>query len=108
MIERLFVYGTLAPGQSNEKVLNIVGGSWEAASVTGKLLSEGWGAKMGCPGLKLDKKADKVQGFVFSSENFSNHWQRLDEFEGEEYCRVLTKAELGSEALIDVYIYTLK
>ena len=34
MIERLFVYGTLAPGQPNEHVLREIGVTWEAATVT--------------------------------------------------------------------------
>ena len=32
MIQRLFVYGTLAPGQPNEHVLGDIEGSWETAS----------------------------------------------------------------------------
>jgi gamma-glutamylcyclotransferase (GGCT)/AIG2-like uncharacterized protein YtfP len=42
MIERLFVYGTLAPGRPNEHVLSEIGGTWEAAIVTGTLRQEGW------------------------------------------------------------------
>ena len=32
-MERLFVYGTLAPGRPNEHVLGEIEGSWEAATV---------------------------------------------------------------------------
>ena len=54
MTERLFVYGTLGPGRPNEHVLGSIDGSWEAASVTGTLHDEGWGAAMGYPGIVLD------------------------------------------------------
>jgi len=47
MTERLFVYGTLAPGRPNEHILADVPGSWEPARVTGTLREEGWGAAMG-------------------------------------------------------------
>ena len=37
MIQRLFVYGTLAPGRPNEHLLNEIGGSWEEANSPGIL-----------------------------------------------------------------------
>ena len=46
-MERLFVYGSLAPGRPNAHVLAEVPGSWEPASVKGRLRAEGgawrWG-----------------------------------------------------------------
>ena len=63
MIERLFVYGTLAPGRPNEHVLGEIEGSWEAATVTGTLRQDGWGAEMGYPGIDLDEQGDEIQGF---------------------------------------------
>ena len=108
MIERLFVYGTLAPGRPNEHVLSAIGGSWDAASVTGSLRQEGWGAAMGYPGIDLDEHGDEVQGFLFSSETLSDHWAKLDEFEGKAYERVLTVVKLRGNETVDAYIYTLK
>ncbi len=107
MIERLFVYGTLAPGRPNEHVLSAIGGSWEAASVSGSLRQEGWGAAMGYPGIDLDEHGDEVQGFLFSSEKLSDHWAKLDAFEGESYERVLTVVKLRGNRTVDAYIYTL-
>ena len=107
MIERLFVYGTLAPGRPNEHVLSAIGGSWEAASVTGSLRQEGWGAAMGYPGIDLDEHGDEVQGFLFSSEKLSDHWAKLDAFEGKSYERVLTVVKLRGNRTVDAYIYTL-
>ena len=107
MIERLFVYGSLAPGRPNEHVLSAIGGSWEAASVSGSLRQEGWGAAMGYPGIDLDEHGDEVQGFLFSSEKLSDHWAKLDAFEGESYERVLTVVKLRGNRTVDAYIYTL-
>ena len=108
MVERLFVYGTLGPGRPNEHVLSAIGGSWEAASVNGTLRSEGWGAAMGYPGIVLNEEGGEVEGFLFSSENLSDHWAALDEFEGEAYERVLAKVKLKDGSTVDAYIYTLK
>ena len=107
MIEQLFVYGTLAPGRPNEHVLSAIGGSWDAASVTGSLRQEGWGAAMGYPGIDLDEHGDEVQGFLFSSEKLLDHWAKLDAFEGKSYERVLTVVKLRGNRTVDAYIYTL-
>jgi gamma-glutamylcyclotransferase (GGCT)/AIG2-like uncharacterized protein YtfP len=108
MIERLFVYGTLAPGRPNEHVLGKVEGSWEPATTRGILRQEGWGAKMGYPGIVLDENGDEVQGFLFSSEKLSDQWKMLDEFEGEAYERVITVAKLSDNRTVESYIYALK
>lgn len=120
--EQLFVYGTLGPGRPNEYVLAPIGGSWQPATVIGTLKHDGWGAEMGYPGIILsengggeggrcedgESKGDEiVEGFLFTSENLSAHWERLDEFEGEGYKRVLTKVKLQDESITNAYIYTL-
>ena len=81
MTDRLFVYGTLAPGRPSQHVLAGVPGTWEPATVRGTLLQEGWGAAVGYPGIVLDEIGDRVRGFIFSSEELAAHWARLDEFE---------------------------
>jgi gamma-glutamylcyclotransferase (GGCT)/AIG2-like uncharacterized protein YtfP len=107
MIQRLFVYGTLAPGRPNEHILADVPGTWEPASVIGTLHPEGWGAAAGYPGIVLDKKGGEVQGLLFSSESLAEHWDRLDEFEGEGYERVLIAARRKDGTTVDAYIYKL-
>ena len=62
-MQRLFVYGTLAPGRANAHVLAGIDGRWEEASVTGKRYAEGWGAALGFPGLVLDPQGEQVAGF---------------------------------------------
>jgi gamma-glutamylcyclotransferase (GGCT)/AIG2-like uncharacterized protein YtfP len=107
MIQRLFVYGTLAPGRPNEHVLAEVPGTWEPATVMGTLLQEGWGAAAAYPGIVLDEHGGEVEGFLFTSESLAEHWARLDEFEGEGYERVLTPVKLKDGTAVDAYIYRL-
>jgi len=107
MINRLFVYGTLAPGRPNEHVLSSVSGKWEPATVRGRLLEEGWGAAAGYPGIVLDGCGDEIHGLLFSSDSLPDHWARLDKFEGEGYERVLTSVRLEDGNTVDAYIYRL-
>ena len=108
MVELLFVYGTLGPGRPNEHVLSAIGGTWEVATVTGRLSQGGWGAAMGYPGIQLDEQGGEVEGLLFSSENLSGHWAALDEFEGEAYERVLATVKLKDGSTVDAYIYALR
>ena len=54
-MEKLFIYGTLAPGRPNEHKLRDIDGIWEEAIVKGILHQEGWGADMGYPGIILNE-----------------------------------------------------
>jgi gamma-glutamylcyclotransferase (GGCT)/AIG2-like uncharacterized protein YtfP len=106
--ERLFVYGTLAPGRPNEHVLAEVDGEWEAATVRGTLVQEGWGAGMGYPAVRLAEEAEEVHGFLFVSEHLEDHWARLDDFEGDEYERVPVTAKRSDGRSVDAQVYVHK
>ena len=108
MVNKLFVYGSLAPGRPNEHILKNIGGTWEEGIIYGKLHQEGWGATMGFPGIVLDIREEKIRGHVFSSEEIENHWEELDKFEGEEYERVLTKIELENGLEVEAFVYVLQ
>ena len=108
MIQRLFVYGTLGPGRPNEHILRNIGGSWERASVIGRLHHEGWGAAMGYPGITLDEDGERVRGYLFSSDKIAEHWAELDAFEGDAYERVTTTVERLNNSVVEAYIYALK
>ena len=107
MTQRLFVYGTLCPGRPNEHVLTAIGGTWEEASVKGYLKQLGWGSEMGCPGIVLDDAGDEIKGFIFSSDQLEDHWDELDDFEGEEYQRVLITVQTKQQQVVEAYIYVL-
>lgn len=108
MTERLFVYGTLGPGCPNEHVLEVIGGSWEVASVSGVLHNAGWGAELGYPGIELVENGDEVEGFLFTSESLSDHWVTLDEFEGAAYERLVTAVNRKDGSEVDAWIYRLR
>ena len=106
-MQRLFVYGTLAPGRANHNVLESIPGSWEAATLKGTLLQEGWGAAMGCPGIVPTENGDEVEGFVLSSDHLSDYWPMLDELEGEGYQRVAVKIMVNGIHEVEAYVYAL-
>ena len=91
----LAVYGSLAPGRVNAHVLSSLHGSWQPGTVRGVLRKEGWGWTKGFPGLHLDPEGDLVRVMLFHSEELPAHWNRIDEFEGEEYQRVITVVTSG-------------
>ncbi|GGM30720.1 gamma-glutamylcyclotransferase family protein [Pseudomonas asuensis] len=107
-MERLFVYGTLGPGRPNEHVMLNIGGSWEEASLKGKLIKEGWGADMDFPGLAIADDGEAIHGHVFASDNLEQHWDALDSFEGNEYKRVLATVTLASGSTVKAYVYALR
>ena len=107
MTNRLFVYGTLAPGQSNAHVLADLVGTWEKASVNGTVYQVAWGPASGYPGILLNEDDGDAAGLIFSSDALPAHWERLDAFEGEGYTRVLVTARLQSGSTVQAFVYSL-
>lgn len=107
-MERLFVYGSLQPGGSNEHVLAAVEGEWEPAVIKGNLIEAGWGASMGYPGLVIDESGEDVDGYAFAAPNLITRWAYLDEFEGEEYERVVASVTLSSGKQVQAHVYVLR
>lgn len=108
MINRLFVYGSLAPGCPNEHILAKLSGTWEAAHISGHLREEGWGAGLGFPGIVLDDMGQEVRGSIFTSDQLSVFLPELDEFEGQGYRRVVAQATLlDQKTIVQCYIYEL-
>ena len=107
-IDRLFVYGTLAPGRPNAHILAKVPGTWQKGRVCGRLLQEGWGAQQGFPGILVDDTADPVEGYVFTSRALAAEWERLDRFEGDGYQRVIAQAMLEDWQIVAACVYQLK
>ena len=103
----LFIYGTLAPGEVNEHVLATLKGIWVMARVYGTLNAKGWGHTHGFPALRLDPAAGAVAGQVFHSCDLTQHWAMLDNFEGEAYRRVVTKADLIDGGSCETCVYVL-
>jgi len=108
-MQRLFVYGTLGPGRPNEHILKDIKGTWKEASVYGYLKQEGWGADMGYPGIiNLDNDGNEIKGFLFCSDRLESHWNRLDDFEGNGYKRVLSTVKIKNNSKEDAFVYILR
>lgn len=107
----LFVYGTLAPGQSNAHILAPLNGSWEPATVRGYLFPEGCEGSFGYPALVLaaadDRGAGPAPGQLFRATGLPAFWAELDAFEGSAYCRVITEVTTASGATVNAYTYEL-
>ena len=106
-MQRLFVYGTLAPGRVNHSVIEHIPGEWRSATLKGKLLDRGWGAKMGCPGIVPCEEGDEVEGFILTSDRLSEHWAMLDDFEGEGYRRVSAIVRIENGQQVESFVYAL-
>ncbi|MBJ3814948.1 gamma-glutamylcyclotransferase [Shimwellia pseudoproteus] len=106
-MDSLFVYGTLCPGRPNAHIMENIGGSWEEGYVNGSLEQKGWGADMGYPGIVLDNSENRVNGYLFSSDNLAANWQVLDAFEGAEYQRVSVTVTTHSGRKVQSWIYML-
>ena len=63
---------------------------------------------MGYPGLVLDAAGTKLHGQIFSSSKLDESWDYLDEFEGNEYDRVITEVTLDSGERVQAYVYVLR
>ena len=107
-MQKLFVYGTLGPNKPNQHIMEEIGGEWTHATIKGRLVEEGWGAEMGCPGLILDDKGDEIHGHIFSSPRLQDKWQYLDGFEGDGYERVLASVRLEVGLITQAYVYIIK
>ncbi len=106
--ENLFVYGTLSPGGPNEHVLKAIGGRWDKARVAGHLNEEGWGSAMGYPGLVIDADGGLVEGYLFHSTKLRTHWHMLDDFEGEDYERVVVQALRHDGSWVEAFAYVIR
>lgn len=104
------VYGTLGPGGPNHYFVENIPGKWHKGFVKGRLESEGWGADLGYNGFRHVDTADQqeIKATILISDQMNDNWQRLDEFEGDGYGRVLAKFELEDGEVGVGYIYALK
>jgi gamma-glutamylcyclotransferase (GGCT)/AIG2-like uncharacterized protein YtfP len=105
----LIVYGSLAPGESNHAEVKDIKGTWQRGIIKGKLEKEGWAAGMGYYGFRhtLVEEQEIIKAYVLFSDELVSHWQRLDEFEGNEYKRVLAKIELENGEVAVGFIYAI-
>lgn len=105
---RLAVYGSLAPGEVNARVLEPLEGTWLSGGfVRGRLHREGWGAPHGFPGLEWDPDGERVPVDVFVSRELPAHWGRLDAFEGQDCRRIVVPVEGLPGGLLSCHVYVI-
>lgn len=105
----LIVYGTLAPNRPNHSVVEHIKGKWQKAKIKGKLTNRGWGAQSGFYGFchANPEEQREIEPFVLFSDELVANWQYLDNFEGVDYKRILTKYELHTGEIGVGYIYAI-
>ncbi len=107
-VPRLAVYGSLAPGERHHGQIADLSGNWQAASVKGSIADRGWGSRIGYPGFVPDPLGGDVAVMVLTSPELATAWERLDEFEGSEYRRIVVPATMESGEVAPVAIYALQ
>ncbi|MCK5439161.1 MAG: gamma-glutamylcyclotransferase [Gemmatimonadetes bacterium] len=103
---RLAVYGSLAPGESNHRIVADLQGEWFDGVVRGHLVDSGWASGLGYPALRWDPNGDDVPAKLFVSADLPDHWDRLDAFEGDHYQRdLVTVHHPGRETSVaNIYV----
>ncbi len=107
-LNRLAVYGSLAPGRPNHHYLADISGTWRKGWVEGVLYDRGWGAAQGFPGIRPERGGPRVEVHVLESNELADHWDRLDDFEGEEYRRLSVEIHGLETEPVAGWIYALK
>ncbi len=107
MAERLFVYGTLRPGESNQHYLASIPGKWMNASLRGIHYPNGYGATEGYPVLTPTDLGQPIEGMVLEADFSAAQWQLLDDFETDAYERIRTTVVGEDGAVFTAFVYVL-
>jgi len=81
---KLIVYGTLAPGKVNHDIISEIQGTWEDCNLNGIVID-----KNGLPLFVWQPSKPPIKAQLFTSVSLPNWWDRLDQFEGSNYKRIL-------------------
>jgi gamma-glutamylcyclotransferase (GGCT)/AIG2-like uncharacterized protein YtfP len=102
----LAAYGTLVPGGENHAVVEGIAGRWVGGlHVHGDLHENGWGAAAGLPAFRSRPDGPRVPVRLLVSKELPAHWKRLDQFEGEQYRRILIPVLRGQELVTVANLY---
>lgn len=106
-MESLFVYGTLRPGEANAHWLTALAGTWEPATLQGRLFADGLPITEGYPVIWPAENGREIPGWLFHSPDLFHHWADLDAFEGEAYLRVQIEVKRPSGTRVSAHVYAL-
>jgi len=96
---KLVVYGTLAPGKVNQNILSEIEGSWSNCKVNGRIFE-----KNGLPYFVWDPNESLIEVHLFFSKKLPASWNRLDQFEGSTYKRILIPVTIDKEICV-AYVF---
>lgn len=99
-VNRLLVYGTLAPGQVNEKILSGIPGIWTEGFVKGMVET-----RNGLPEFKWRTNSDEIKIKVFNSDVLVQHIEKINKFEGSNYRRILIPVRVSPSLFSVGFIY---
>ncbi|MDX1478437.1 MAG: gamma-glutamylcyclotransferase family protein [Saprospiraceae bacterium] len=89
-LNRLVIYGSLAPGEVNHDQIAHIGGWYAKGRIQGTLVTAGWGQHIGFPGLLWGLgEREEIPVQVLHAATMTSHWEALDAFEGEAYQRIV-------------------
>ncbi len=96
---KLIVYGSLAPGEANHFLLAGLTGVWRRCHIRGRL-----GHYRGFKSFRYDPRGPEHQAWLLESAELPRLIPDLDDFEGEEYERIIIPAQVtGRWVLAQVY-----
>jgi gamma-glutamylcyclotransferase (GGCT)/AIG2-like uncharacterized protein YtfP len=89
---KLIVYGSLAPGEANHFLLTGLAGEWCRCHIRGYL-----GQFRGFKSFRYDPQGPEHLAWLLGSAELPQVISELDDFEGEEYERIIIPAKLGEQ-----------
>ena len=92
---RLIVYGSLAPGGPNAFMLAALEGEWRKCVIHGHM-----GRYRGFKSFRYDPQGPEHQAWLLESAELPKIFPDLDDFEGEEYQRILIPAQVDGRWLM--------
>ena len=84
----LITYATLAPGARQSGTLSGLEGTFHKGHICGTFFPRGQGTSDGYPGIRLHGDGQKIEAWLFQSQDLPKHWPHLDVYEGDEYARL--------------------
>lgn len=96
--ERLCVYGTLRTGEENHHLMEPLNGQWHDVTYPGYFSAPD--DSYDYPRIAWTPAGDINPGELVISDKLPRHWAALDDFEGEDYCRLLTIVQASSGPMI--------
>ncbi len=92
---RLIVYGSLAPGGPNAFLLAALEGEWHQCVIHGHM-----GRYRGFKSFRHDPQGPEHRAWLLESPALPQIYAELDDFEGEEYQRILISARVADRWLL--------